>query len=105
MHNIIKSLKAKSNMSDGSIHELLAHSVVLELPKKHTLTSSLLHDRNFYFIEKGITRSYCVIHGKEVTSWFSMEGDIVWVVGEQDDLKRLFVANEPGRLEKEEPDE
>ena len=78
MHNIIKSLKAKSNMSDGSIHELLAHSVVLELPKKHTLTSSLLHDRNFYFIEKGITRSYCVIHGKEVTSWFSMEGDIVF---------------------------
>ena len=28
-----------------------------------------------YFIEKGITRSYILHNGKEITTWFSMEGD------------------------------
>ncbi len=78
MENIKKALKAKSNMSDNSINELLSHSSLLKLPKKHILTSSFQKDRNFYFIEKGITRSYCVINDKEVTSWFSVEGDIVF---------------------------
>lgn len=78
MHNIIHSLKAKSNMSDRSIGELFAHSTLLELPKKYILTSSFQQDKNFYFIEKGIARSYCVFNGKEATSWFSTEGDIVF---------------------------
>lgn len=65
-------------MSDRSINELFAHSVLLESPKKQILTSSFHHDQYFYFIEKGITRSYCVMNGKEVTSWFSTEGDIVF---------------------------
>ena len=42
------------------------------------LTSSFQNDKNFYFIEKGIARSYCVINDKELTSWFSTEGDIVF---------------------------
>ena len=78
MKNIINALKAKSGMSDNSINELFIHSSVLKLPKKHILTSSFQKDKNFYFIEKGIARSYCVINGKEATSWFSMEGDIVF---------------------------
>ena len=78
MRNIIKSLKSKSAMSDSSINELFTHSVVLELPKKQVLTSSFHPDKNFYFIEKGIARSFCVLNGKEVTSWFSAEGDIVY---------------------------
>lgn len=78
MKNIIKALKAKSGMSDNSINELFIHSSILKLPKKHILTSSFQKDKNFYFMEKGIARSYCVINGKEATSWFSMEGDIVF---------------------------
>ena len=31
-----------------------------------------------YGYEKGIARSYCVINDKELTSWFSTEGDIVF---------------------------
>lgn len=78
MKNITNALKAKSGMSDNSINELFIHSSVLKLPKKHILTSSFQKDKNFYFMEKGIARSYCVINGKEATSWFSMEGDIVF---------------------------
>ena len=65
-------------MSNSSINELFAHSSLLELPKKHILTSSFQNEKNFYFIEKGIARSYCVINDKELTSWFSTEGDIVF---------------------------
>lgn len=78
MHNIIESLKARSNMSDRSINELFAHGRLLKISKRQILTSSFHQDGNFYFIEKGITRSYCVIDGKEATSWFSAEGDIVF---------------------------
>lgn len=78
MQNIINSLKTQFNLSDGSIRELFAHSAVREIPKKQVLTSSFRHDPHFYFIEQGITRSYCVVEGKEVTSWFSAEGEIVF---------------------------
>lgn len=78
MEQIKNALKARSNMSDDSINELLAQHTVLHLPNRYMLTSSFRTDRNFYLVEKGIARSYCVIDGKEVTSWFSMEGDIVF---------------------------
>ena len=32
-------------------------------------------DRKIYFIEKGITRSYVLHDGKQITTWFSKEGD------------------------------
>lgn len=63
-------------MSDSSIHELFRNHIRLEFPKRHILTSSFQKDPYFYFLEKGISRSYCVIDGKEITSWFGMEGDI-----------------------------
>ena len=101
MRNTINSLKAKSNMSNSSINELFAHSSLLELPKKHILTSSFQNDKNFYFIEKGIARSYCVINDKELTSWFSTEGDIVFSLLENTvlyavpikDLEKLYQTN------------
>lgn len=33
-------------------------------------------DKLVYFIEKGMTRSYILHDGKEITTWFSMEGDV-----------------------------
>ena len=44
-------------MSNSSINELFAHSSLLELPKKHILTSSFQNDKNFYFIEKIIVKA------------------------------------------------
>lgn len=78
MENIRKALKSVSGMSDDSIQALMEQHTVLHLPKKHILTSSYQKDNCFYFIEKGIARSFCTIDGKEATSWFSMEGDIVF---------------------------
>ena len=99
MRNTINSLKAKSNMSNSSINELFAHSSLLELPKKHILTSSFQNDKNFYFIEKGIARSYCVINDKELTSWFStdevvqlLENTVLYAVPIKD-LEKLYQTN------------
>ena len=78
MENIIKALKALSGMSDESISLLLQNSRPVTFRKRDIITSSLKRDSFFYFMEKGIARSYCVIHGKEATSWFSAEGDIVF---------------------------
>lgn len=76
--NTINAIKSLSGMSDRSIGELLANGRLLEFPRRHILTSSSVHDDNFYFIEKGIARSYCILDGREHTSWFSSEGDIVF---------------------------
>ncbi len=82
MKNIRKGLKEKSNMSDAAMDELLSSAIRLEVPKKHILASSLKKDGNVYFIEKGIARTYCMVEGKEITYWFSPEGDITYVTNE-----------------------
>ncbi|MFI3267223.1 MAG: Crp/Fnr family transcriptional regulator [Rikenellaceae bacterium] len=47
------------------------------LPKTEIITKGKL-DKKVYFIEQGLTRSYCTIDAKEVTSWFSKEGDVTF---------------------------
>ena len=60
-------------MSNSSINELFAHSSLLELPKKHILTSSFQNDKNFFrrplrggrsasphFQRKGSARAKCL---------------------------------------------
>lgn len=47
-------------------------------PPKTIIIQAGKLDRNVYFIEKGITRSFSLYDGKEVTSWFSVEGDGAW---------------------------
>ena len=77
MDHIIASLN-KRNMSDSSIEELLLYAVPRHYAKREILTSTAANDSYFYLIEQGVTRSYSIIDGHEVTSWFSMEGDITF---------------------------
>ena len=44
--------------------------------KNHLLTRAGKIDNRIYFIEKECTRTYFLINGKEITNWFSKEGDI-----------------------------
>lgn len=46
-------------------------------PKTEIITKGKL-DKKVYFIESGLTRSYCTVDAKEVTSWFSKEGDVTF---------------------------
>lgn len=76
--NIIKSIKSYYPVSDESINQLIEHFTVHYFPSKHLIIRGGIIDRNVYFIEKGLTRSYCFVDGDEHTTWFSKEGDITF---------------------------
>ncbi|MDN0052774.1 cyclic nucleotide-binding domain-containing protein [Bacteroides caecigallinarum] len=76
--NIIKSIKSYYPVSDESINQLIEHFTVHYFPAKHLIIRGSIIDRNVYFIEKGLTRSYCLVDGDEHTTWFSKEGDITF---------------------------
>jgi CRP-like cAMP-binding protein len=54
------------------------HLTLHRLPKHHYLTEVGYKDRNAYFIEKGCSRTYLLIDNKQVTNWFSVEGDFTF---------------------------
>ncbi len=89
MQNIIEGIRRYYPVSDNSLNILFSKMKKLELPKKHLLIKGGVIDRHVYFIEKGFTRSYCLHDGKEMTIWFSREGDITFA------MKDLY-HNEPG---------
>lgn len=78
MENIRKSIKRHYPISDASIAQLCAHFKVHHFPARYLIIRGGIIDRNVYFIEKGLTRSYCLVNGNEHTTWFSKEGDITF---------------------------
>lgn len=89
MNNIISSIRQFYPVSDSALSELTKHFVIHRFPKKHMIIREGIMDRNVYFIEQGICRSFVHYDGKEVTTWFSREGDITFA------LKALY-HNEAG---------
>lgn len=78
MDQIISSITEICGMSNTSITQLTSQMNRHDLLKKHMLIKAGIVDRNYYFIEKGLTRSFCLIDGEEKTTWFSKEGDITF---------------------------
>ena len=64
-------------MSDETIDLLTKQLTPCRFPKRYLLIREGVYHKYAYFIEKGITRSYWLVDGKEVTTSFSCEGDIV----------------------------
>lgn len=75
---MIESIENVIQMDKGVIDVLVSHCRQKEVRKKTLLISPLVKDENVYILEKGIARSYNIIDGKEVTSWFSQEGDLTF---------------------------
>ncbi|TDE11011.1 Crp/Fnr family transcriptional regulator [Dyadobacter psychrotolerans] len=76
--NTVNGLRRYHQMCDASVNELLAHFTPQRLPKYHILIRPNLSNNYLYFIEHGCTRTYLIADGKEVTNWFSREGDITF---------------------------
>ncbi len=89
MQNVISGIRKHYPVSDASLELLFSKMKRLDLPKKHLLIRGGVIDRHVYFIEKGFARSYVLHDGKEVTIWFSREGDFTFA------MKDLY-HNEPG---------
>lgn len=85
MKNIITSIKSKYPVSDDSIYLLTSRFEERLFPAKTHIVRANTPDRNVFFIESGLTRSYVLADGKETTTWFSKEGD--WTYGSLDFLK------------------
>jgi len=63
---------------DASIAILSAHLEEREYPTGHLLSRPGVKDHCVYLIEEGCTRTYFTPNDKEVTNWFSCEGDITF---------------------------
>ena len=78
MNNIIAAIKNVYPVSDRAVKELTQKFSKHQFAKRKVIIREGLLDRKVYFIEQGITRSYCYVDGREVTTWFSKEGDITF---------------------------
>ncbi len=76
MNNIIAKNRGLYPFSDETLEALTSHLERRVIPPKSIIIHAGKLDRTVYFIERGITRSYVLHDGKEITTWFCMEGDI-----------------------------
>lgn len=75
MDNIIRKMKVYYPVSDRSLDIMKSYFRRQVFPAKAIIMQAGRFDRQVYFIEKGITRAYILHEGKEITTWFSAEGD------------------------------
>jgi len=69
----IKSFTHLSDSSEAALAAVLQH---FDLPKGHELLRPGAVCHYFYFIEKGLTRTWYIKDGKDVTDWISAENSI-----------------------------
>lgn len=82
MHNIILKMRSVWPISDKTLEELKLYLTPCNFTKKSKLIEPHIRCRSAYFINIGITRSYWVVDGKEITTSFSEEGGIVFSMDE-----------------------
>ena len=78
MKNIIASITSLISIEKETLDILTGNLHPMQVKKKTVLIKPAVKDDNVYIIEKGIARAYLVINGKEVTSWFSKEGELLF---------------------------
>lgn len=82
MTNIIEKMRLAYPVSDESIQLLKEQLTLCHFPKKYRLVEADKYCKAAYFIEKGMTRSFWLVNGEEITTSFSCEGGIVFSMDE-----------------------
>lgn len=80
--NILAWITGRRQISDTSVDALLALLEPCRFPKKHLLVKEGEAHGMAYFIEKGMTRSYWLVDGQEITTSFTTEGCVVFSMDE-----------------------
>jgi CRP-like cAMP-binding protein len=75
MDKFFETVSQFTTLSDDSKQELSNHLKKLELPKGHIIVRQNTICNYLYFIESGLTRTYYIRDGKDVTDWISSEND------------------------------
>lgn len=78
MDRITHAINTIFKFNENTLEKLTSCMQPIEIGKRKILIEPNKRNDKIYFIEKGITRSYCLIDGKEVTSWFSKEGELTY---------------------------
>lgn len=82
MTNIINEIKSQYPLSEDTLRALKEKLVLCHFTKKYQLIEAGKFCKSAYFIEKGITRSFWLVNGEEITTSFSSEGRIVFSMDE-----------------------
>lgn len=82
MPTVIATIRKAWPISDETLSELKSLVEPCSFPKRHRLVREGAAEGKAYFIEKGITRSYWMVDGEEITTSFSTEGGIVFSMDE-----------------------
>ena len=82
MINIIDKMSSLCPISDSTVQTLKKSVTLCHFPKKHQLIRENTFSKAAYFIEKGMTRSFWLVNGEEITTSFSTEGGIVFSMDE-----------------------
>lgn len=82
MKNVIAKMRSLYPISDETVDLLKERVLPCCFPKRYQLIKAEEFCRLAYFIEKGITRSFWLVEGEEITTSFSGEGSIVFSMDE-----------------------
>ena len=82
MRNIIDKMNSLYPISDETIQILKENTVLCHFPKRHQLIEADKFCKSAYFIEEGMTRSFWLVNGEEITTSFAYEGSIVFSMDE-----------------------
>lgn len=78
----IEKIRSLYRLSPDTEKLLMEKVLRLDVPKKTLLVKEGEKYGYAYFIEKGMTRSFWLVGGEEITTSFSCEGDIVFSMDE-----------------------
>lgn len=82
MKNIIHSIRSAYPVSDTSLQALEDCLTLCHFPKRYLLVKENIFCKYAYFIEEGMTRSFWMVDGEEITTSFAGEGSIVFSMDE-----------------------
>ena len=101
MKNIIDKLNSLYPISDETIQILKENTVLCHFPKRYQLIEADKFCKSAYFIEEGMTRSFWLVNGEEITTSFACEGAIVFSMA---NWGRVIHQNEYRRLHRSHKD-
>lgn len=82
MKRIIERMKEFADVSDATLRELAAALEPCRFAKRTLLVEEGRQAGAAYFLERGMTRSYWMVDGEEITTSFSTEGSLVFSMDE-----------------------
>lgn len=82
MPTVVRRMRELYPVSDKSLLEMAMFIEHCRFPKRHRLVVDNARSHYAYFIEEGLTRSFWMVDGEEVTTSFTTAGAIVFSMDE-----------------------